>query len=130
MPNDEVRLEVPAVPEFVRLARVTATGLASRIGFTYDEVEDLRLAIDELCFTLIGPNGRDSLLALVYRVIPGGLEVEGALTSDGPVPSLSEFAEQILAALVDEHDLERAGDGQVRFRLRKVHDPEPAPAGP
>ena len=35
-------------PEFLRLARVTATGLASRLRFTFDEVDDLRLAIDEL----------------------------------------------------------------------------------
>src|SRR2546425_981063 len=48
--SDEVRLAVPATPEFVRLARVTAAGLASRLGFTFDDVDDLRLAIDELCF--------------------------------------------------------------------------------
>ena len=61
--SDEVRLQVPASPEFLRLARVTAAGLAGRLGFNYDEVEDLRLAIDELCFGLTGPTaarGRSS----------------------------------------------------------------------
>ena len=45
------------MPEFLRLARVTAAGLAGRLGFSFDEVEDLRLAIDELCFGLTGPIG-------------------------------------------------------------------------
>ncbi len=38
--EDEVRLAVPAKPEFLGLARVTAAGLASRLGFTFDQVED------------------------------------------------------------------------------------------
>ncbi len=48
--QDEVRLAVPARPEFLGLARVTAAGLAGRLGFTFDQVEDLRLAIDEILF--------------------------------------------------------------------------------
>ena len=38
--EDEVRLAVPARPEFLGLVRVTAAGLASRLGFTFDQVED------------------------------------------------------------------------------------------
>src|SRR5205807_7891715 len=36
--EDEVRLVLPAAPEFLRLARITAAGLASRLGFTLDQV--------------------------------------------------------------------------------------------
>ena len=118
--RDEVRLAVPATPEFLRLARVTATGLASRLGFTFDEVEDLRLAIDELCYSLIGSKGRAGRVELRYVVLEQALEVEGVGAFDGPVGelSLSELSERILTALVDEHEL-AAGDGVPRFRLLK-----------
>ena len=119
--QDEVRLAVPATPEFLRLARVTASGLASRLGFTYDEVEDLRLAIDELCFVLIGSRGRVGRVDLRYAIVPGALEVEGLGTfeDDETDPMLASFSKQILAALVDEYAVYRDGDGRSGFRLLK-----------
>lgn len=104
--DDELRLTVPATPEFLRLARITAAGLAGRLGFSYDEVEDLRLAIDELCFGLTGPDGRPGArVEIRYRVGSSTLEVEGTGLFEGrggPAPP-SELSKVILAALVDEH---------------------------
>jgi hypothetical protein len=120
--QEEVRLVVPATPEFLRLARVTATGLASRLGFSYDEVEDLRLAIDELCFALIGSRGRDGNVNLRYAMLEGALEIEGSgqfPAGPGTAPVLSELSRQILAALVDEYEVFVADGGQPAFRLRK-----------
>ena len=120
--QDEVRLTVPAMPEFLRLARVTATGLASRLGFTFDEVEDLRLAIDELCFALMGTRGRPGTIRLRYLVTDQALEVEGVgdFRGEGPEPTLSDLSRQILAALVDEHEVRRGSDGLPCFRFRKA----------
>ena len=120
--QDEVRLTVPAMPEFLRLARVTATGLASRLGFTFDEVEDLRLAIDELCFALMGTRGRPGTIRLRYLVTDEALEVEGVgeFRGEGPEPTLSDLSRQILTALVDEHDVRRGSDGLPCFRFRKA----------
>lgn len=119
----EVHLALPATPEFVRLARVTATGLASRAGFSIDEVEDLRLAIDELCFTLIGSKGREGRLELRYRLQGTALEVHGSLDADIEVPHLSDWSDQILDALVDEHEVGRTvgadGSGVCGFRMLK-----------
>jgi hypothetical protein len=119
--QDEVRLAVPATPEFLRLARVTASGLASRLGFTYDEVEDLRLAIDELCFVLIGSRGRDGTVDLRYAIADDALEVEGvgSFKDDETDPMLASFSKQILAALVDDYAVYRDGEGRACFRLLK-----------
>ena len=113
-------LSLPAGPEFVRLARVTAAGLASRLGFSWDEIEDLRLAVDELCHAVIGPSGRDGVIRLHYLVEAAGLCVEGRGFFDpgGPPVGISELGHQILSALVDEHDVKEE-DGQPVVWFRK-----------
>jgi serine/threonine-protein kinase RsbW len=124
--TDEVRLTVPAMPEFLRLTRVTAAGLASRLGFSFDEVEDLRLAIDELCYGLTGNTGQPGTMHVRYLLGPDTLAVEGEghfdnvdVSADGAAPPrLSELSEVILSALVDEHEL-GAGPHGPTFRLLK-----------
>jgi hypothetical protein len=129
-PSDEVRLVVPALPEFLRLARVTAAGLAGRLGFNYDEVEDLRLAIDELCFGLTGPTGRRSTVELLYLLGDNELVVEGQghFVDDIAPVGLTELSRVILSALVDEHYLGPGPQGPS-FRLVKRHQDNPAPSG-
>jgi serine/threonine-protein kinase RsbW len=121
---------VPALPEFLRLARVTAAGLAGRIGFSFDEVEDLRLAIDELCFGLTGPAGRDGTVELRYVIGSGKLVVEGlgSFADDATIAGLTDMSEVILGALVDEHELGSAPTGPY-FRLVKHRHDDPARAG-
>lgn len=120
--EEEVRLKVPATPELLRLARVTASGVASRLGFTYDEVEDLRLAIDEMCFAITGGKAQDGWLIMRYTVVGGGgaVEVHGqaSFAADGAEPRLNELSGAVLGALVDEHELRQNG-GTPYFRLLK-----------
>ena len=118
--SDEVQLVMPADPEFLRLARVTAMGLASRLQFTIDEIDDLRIAIDELLFGLIGTKGRPGRVTMRYSMVEGGLEVNGTGTfEDGlDTPGLTELSELILDAVADEHEL-RPNGASPSFRLLK-----------
>jgi serine/threonine-protein kinase RsbW len=121
----EVRLEVPAAPEFLRISRIMAAGVASRVGFTLDEVEDLRIAIDELCFALVGARGRTGTISLRYLLDADELAVEGTgRFSDGlgNEPVVSALSNQILSAVVDECELS-AGEEGPHFRLVKRHRP-------
>jgi len=45
----EVELIIPSRPEYVGVARLAILGVASRMRFSYDEVEDIRLAVGEAC---------------------------------------------------------------------------------
>lgn len=45
----KAQLRIPASAEYVRVARLTVTGVASRLSFTYEEIEDIKLAVAEAC---------------------------------------------------------------------------------
>ncbi|MCO7177161.1 anti-sigma B factor RsbW [Sporolactobacillus kofuensis] len=44
-----IRLTIPAKPEFVSVARLASSGAASRMGYSFDAIEDIKVAISEAC---------------------------------------------------------------------------------
>ncbi len=134
---DEVELSLPAKPELLSLARLTVAALAARAEFDYEEIEDLRLAIDELCSPLVSAHGPVGQLRLRYVWDRSWLEVscrvdgDGATADNGSADALDldsgerELSDRILEALVDEHGSEVDGD-MVTVWLRKRRPGGPA----
>jgi serine/threonine-protein kinase RsbW len=114
--GDEVRLTLPAVPEYARIVRLTAAGLASRLGFNYDEVEDLRIAVGEACSHLLGNDGHEGTLSVIYRLGADAITIDavGEFSDGDTDESVPTLSEQILTAVVDDHEI----DGR-RVRLVK-----------
>lgn len=48
-PFDYIEMKIPAKPEYVGVIRLTLSGIASRMGFSYEELDDLKIAISEAC---------------------------------------------------------------------------------
>jgi hypothetical protein len=96
------------------------------MGFTYDEVEDLRIGVDELCFVLVGPSARRGTIALTYHVGEAGIAIVGVghFLDGQPAGGLTDLSTAILSAVVDRHtvDLE---DVAPRFSLMKRCRPAP-----
>lgn len=44
---DFIEMKLPAKPEYVGVVRLSVSGIANRMGFTYEEIEDLKVAISE-----------------------------------------------------------------------------------
>ena len=51
--RDVVVLKLPAVGAYLSVLRTATAGLAARLDFTLDEIEDLRIAVDEACAMLL-----------------------------------------------------------------------------
>lgn len=48
-PLDSIRITIPAKPDYVGVARLVVSGIANRMGFSYDDIEDVKLAVAEAC---------------------------------------------------------------------------------
>ncbi len=101
-----VELKIPSKPEFVGVARLTILGVASRMPFTYDEVEDIRLAVGEACTTAVErakrANKENSEITITSDISGDKLTI---LVRDeaGPAPEVPEKGEA--AAELDEQGL-------------------------
>jgi anti-sigma regulatory factor (Ser/Thr protein kinase) len=101
----EIRLEIPAAPEYLRLARLAVADVGARAGWSYEDIDDLRIAVDELCYA-IGAGGERGRLVLTYRISETAIEVHGSGQGTTPLEAPGELARAIIAAVVDAFDLD------------------------
>lgn len=114
-----VQLVIPASPRYLRLARLTAAGLAGDLGFRVDAIEDLRVAVDELCAAIISGTPPEAELELTYRESAETLVVDGCCRSrTSNAPELHGVARELLNMLADEYSIGAVG-GHRKFRLVK-----------
>lgn len=124
--RDTVQLSIPLLFEYVRVARLTASGLASRLSFDVDEIDDIRIAVDELAGHLVEAAGAtgDGELVIEFCVSPECLEIVGRAPARRD-PPLEELTRQILSAAVDGYEVTIA-NGEGRFRCwKQVREPQP-----
>ncbi|UKS26384.1 anti-sigma B factor RsbW [Paenibacillus sp. HWE-109] len=44
-----VRLKIPATAEYLDIVRLSLYGVASKLGFSYEDIEDMKVAVSEAC---------------------------------------------------------------------------------
>ena len=121
--EEHVELALPVRPELWVLARMSASAIASRLDFGFDAVEDLRLAIDELCNSCAAGSSAESRLRLEYRWDEDTIHVACEVAPIGPIASTAtdtlDLSARILDALVDDHGIEPVDDDRRRGWLTK-----------
>jgi hypothetical protein len=116
MDTSPVTITFPAAPEYLRLARIATADAASRAGLDYEEIDDTRIAVSELC-SLLSVDPAASI-TLGFIVDPGVLSVTGESVTGRSVVTGNELSQAIIEAVVDEHTLGTDGD-TTRFRITK-----------
>ena len=68
--RDVVRLQLPAIGAYLSVLRTATAGLAARLDFTLEEIEDLRIAVDEACALLLPVRRARRRSRLRVRAVP------------------------------------------------------------
>ncbi|ROO50695.1 serine/threonine-protein kinase RsbW [Micromonospora sp. Llam0] len=116
--DDVVLLTVPADGGYLSVLRTATAGLAARLHFALDEIEDLRIAVDEACAMLLAVATRDADLQCRFSVTDDALTVEVAVATvrGARLPPESSFAWKVLRALTTSATA-TASSGQASIRL-------------
>jgi serine/threonine-protein kinase RsbW len=120
--GDTVEVRTPADVVYVSTLRLTAASLAARCDLTIDDIEDLRLAVDEACALLLPHAAPDSPLDARFTLRQGRLEVETSVqTGESAEPDRSGFAWTVLGALASTVDV-RKQDGRLVIAVTKQRE--------
>ena len=114
-----IELTLPADSRLLRLVRLVASGLASTAGFDVDQLEDLRIAVDEAVAALL-EGGDGSRLALSFAIDDSAVTMVGQTpaNSSGLDGERLDISRQILDAVCDENELVPEADA-IRVRIVK-----------
>ncbi|UTR08726.1 anti-sigma B factor RsbW [Evansella sp. LMS18] len=137
---DFIEMKVPAKPEYVGVVRLTVSGIANRLGYSYDDIEDIKIAVAEACTNVVNhayeENENDPLMMISCGVYEdrlelmvadkgGGVDVEtmkdgkGPVSSDQPIEELREggLGLFLIETLMDK--VEISGDSGVVIVMTK-----------
>ncbi|MDW3215334.1 MAG: hypothetical protein R8G01_15135 [Ilumatobacteraceae bacterium] len=118
--SEHAELDLPLSARYATTVRAVAASMASTISMSIDDIDDLRLGVNEAISVLtdvdddVADSGR---LHVRFEVGPGQILVivSRSGVDDEPNVELDVLAERILGAVVDEYSVDDTG----AFRLVK-----------
>jgi hypothetical protein len=104
--GDDVSLTVPPFSEYLRTVRLVAADAAVRAGLNYDEVEDFRIAVDELCHLLM--SSTDHEIGVSFGVVGRCVVARGHARRrlGSPLAPLNDLSRTIIQSVSDHHEIE------------------------
>jgi serine/threonine-protein kinase RsbW len=124
----DVELRLPADSAYVSVLRTTTAGLAARLDFPIDDIEDLRIAVGEASAMVLPEAAADTDLTCRFYMSAASLTVEVSVEAAAPVlPDYDSFTWQVLSTLATRAD---AASADGRFSVSLSMEPGEPGFGP
>jgi serine/threonine-protein kinase RsbW len=124
-PIEEVlTLTFPARAGYLRICRITTTTFAADLGFDVDQLDDLRLAVDEAVTWLLKDEEAGGEVSLALDTALDEITVRGQRHSAAvPVRDVDDLVHAILGATLESYEL-RSEEGHRSIELRATKSGE------
>jgi serine/threonine-protein kinase RsbW len=121
--RDSVNVRMPADGAYLSVLRTATAGLAARLDFTLDEIEDMRIAVDEACAMLLSQAIPGSHLDCGFMLGQDAMTIRVSVRCLAPrVPADDTFAWTVLTALAGSVDAQVGPGDALSIVLRKSRD--------
>ncbi|WP_322936679.1 ATP-binding protein [Nocardioides bizhenqiangii] len=123
--RSDVELRLPADGAYAAVLRTLTAGLAARLDFTMDDIEDLRIAVSEATAMVLDQADAGADLVCKFRLEPGELRLEVAAAAESPAaPDYDSFGWQVLTTLTSAASVEATrGQYAVLISVHSSLDP-------
>ncbi len=112
--TDTVQLVIPCRAEYVGIVRLAVLGIANRMPFSYDEVEDVRLAVGEACTHAVERAGtKPATIQVISTMDTVALTIE--ITDNVAQADTAAPTEE--ARLLEEAGVDQAGLGALLMEI-------------
>jgi serine/threonine-protein kinase RsbW len=121
--QDQVIVRLPAEGAYLSVLRTATAGLAARLDFTLDEIEDLRIAVDEACAMLLSQAVPGASLECAFTLGHDVMTIAVTAACLEPQPPASDtFAWTVLTALAGNVDAHVGPGDLLTIVLRKTRE--------
>lgn len=118
--KDQVTVRMPADGAYLSVLRTATAGLAARLDFTLDDIEDMRIAVDEACAMLLSQAIPGSSLECSFSLSPDDMTITVAVPSLNPRPPAGDtFAWTVLSALAGSVEAQVGPGDRLAIVMRK-----------
>ena len=118
--RDQVTVRMPADGAYLSVLRTATAGLAARLDFTLDDIEDLRIAVDEACAMLLSQAIPGSNLECSFALSPDAMTISVSVPCLNPrPPSGDTFAWTVLSALAGTVQAQVGPGDRLAIVMRK-----------
>lgn len=126
---ETIRMEIASNPQYVSVVRLTTSGIANKIGFCLEDIEDIKVAVSEACTNAI-KHSLDNKFCVEYTIFENGLTIKvidngkGYNTDSVAKPNLSEPKESglglfIIQSLMDDVEINSNVDSGTTIKMTK-----------
>ena len=121
--KDQVTVCMPAEGAYLSVLRTATAGLAARLDFTLDEIEDLRIAVDEACAMLLSQAVPGTSLDCTFTLGRDRMTIAVSVLSQSTRPPASDsFAWTVLSALAGSVEARVGPGSRLAIVLQKSRE--------
>ncbi|MGI6084293.1 MAG: ATP-binding protein [Acetivibrionales bacterium] len=116
---DTVSVLIPLKAEYVSIVRLTASGIASRLGFDIDIIDDIKVALSEVLGKFIEKSPGAERVNVDFLCLDDGISITFYIPERN-IPNLfddetDKFALAIISSLMDEVEITKQGNAVIKI---------------